>query len=161
MIQKILLTLVVSFCILSLQAQSDDHEHEEHAGVHDHHHEIGISNAAVYFAKEDLFSYGLHIHYLYGIAESRFGIGAGYERIFDEHGHQTIGLALSYRPGERLNLVVSPGLAIEEEGNAFALHFEMSYEYALGDIHLGPAIELALEKEDYHFSLGLHIGFGF
>jgi hypothetical protein len=158
---KILSTTSFILLAFNLHAQSAIEEHEDHDHHHHHRNEIGIANSAVYFVKEDEYSYGLHIHYLHNLPESKFSLGAGYERIFDEHKHQTIGLVLGYRPVERLNVNLGPGLAFEGIESAFALHLEMSYEYEIGDIHLGPVIELALEKEDYHFSLGIHLGYGF
>lgn len=158
---KSFFTLVLILSTLGLYAQSTTDEHEDHDHHHHHRNEIGIANSVVYFVKEKEYTYGLHVHYLYNLSESRFSLGAGYERIFDEHKHQTIGIMVGYRPMERLNLILAPGLAFEGNESAFALHLEMTYEYSIGDIHIGPAIELALEKEDYHFSLGIHIGYGF
>ena len=43
----------------------------------------------------------------------------------------------------------------------FALHLEASYEWEIGDVHLGPVVEYAYDEEDAHISLGLHIGIGF
>ena len=161
---KLFFSVILFFSAISMHAQTaiEEHaDHEDHDHHHDHRNELGIANSAVYFVKEDEYSYGLHIHYLYNLPESRFGLGVGYERIFDEHKHQTVGLVMAYRPAKRINLILGPGLAFEGNESAFALHMEMSYEYEIGDIHLGPVIEVALEKEDYHFSLGIHVGYGF
>lgn len=43
----------------------------------------------------------------------------------------------------------------------FALHLEASYEFEIGDLHIGPVIEYAYDTEDQHLSLGLHVGIGF
>lgn len=137
---------------------------KEHEHTHEHHrNEIGIANSPVYFLKEKSFSYGLHIHYVYNIQRSKFGVGLGYERIFDEHQHNTIGIVGTYRPTERLCLNVSPGLTFEANSTSplFALHLESSYEFEIGNFHIGPAFEFAYDPEDYHLSLGLHIGYGF
>jgi hypothetical protein len=136
----------------------------EHSGIHDHHkNEFGIANAPVYFIKEKVFAYGLHIHYLRNIPKSKFGIGLGYERIFDAHKHNTLGLVATYRPMDRLSINLSPGLTFEEEiSNAnFALHIETAYEFEINDFHIGPVFEFAYDPEDIHISLGLHIGIGF
>ena len=163
MMTRTLLWLLLCFISVLANAQAsrvdEDHDHDHH----DHHgHEIGIATSGVYFLKEKEFSLGLHIHYLYSIDESRFGLGAGYERIFDEHKHNTIGISWAYRPVDRLNLILSPGLTFEDNSDAaFALHFEITYEYPIGNLHIGPALEMAYDPEDYHISLGLHIGYGF
>jgi hypothetical protein len=167
------MTLRLLFCIplLILSSQivaqedhiemSDDNGHESH---HHHHNEIGIANALVYFVKEEAFSYGLHLHYIHTVGESKFGFGAGYERIFDEHGHNTFGLIASYRPVDPLTFILSPGITIEDENPGevnFALHVETAYEFQLDNIHLGPVLEFAYDPEDFHISLGIHIGYGF
>ena len=88
------LICVLTFFLSDIQAQDTDHD------LHHHHHknEIGIANAPVYFVKEKAVSYGLHLHYVHTIANSRFGLGVGYERIFDEHRHNTIGLVANLEP---------------------------------------------------------------
>lgn len=146
------------------QADTTTHNHDK--GHHHCHHknEIGIANAPVFFVEEKTFSYGLHLHYIRNIRESKFGLGAGFERIFDEHGHNTFGLVASYRPVDKLSLILSPGVTLEDahpdEPN-FALHVEAAYEFEIKNIHLGPAFELSYDSEDIHISLGLHIGYGF
>ena len=34
-------------------------------------------------------------------------------------------------------------------------------EFEFNNFHIGPVLEFAYDPEDYHISLGLHIGFGF
>lgn len=144
--------------------QTNAQEHHENHN-HDHHkNEIGIANAPVFFVKEKQISYGLHLHYIRNIKDSKFGIGAGFERIFDNHGHSTLGLVTSYRPIDRLSLNLSPGVTIEDSNPQkllFAFHIESTYEFEFNNIHLGPAVELAYDPEDWHISIGLHIGYGF
>ena len=138
-------------------SQEDDHDCN-----HEHHkNEIGVANSPVYFIKEKEISYGLHIHYVRNI--SKFGLGLGYERIFDEHKHSTYGIVLMYRPIERLSFNFSPGVSFEAESTSgiFAFHIESAYEFEINDFHIGPAFEFAYDAEDMHISLGLHIGYGF
>jgi hypothetical protein len=113
--------------------------------------------------REKELSYGLHIHYVRNIKSSRFGIGASYERIFDEHGHNTIGIIGAYRPIGGFVLIEAPGITFEYATSElhFALHLEVSYEFEVGDFHIGPVFEVAYDPEDYHISLGLHVGYGF
>ena len=148
------------FLILSGVVMAQEHEHE-----HDHHrNEIGIGNSPVYFVKEEILAYGLHMHYIYNIPESKFGVGLGYERIFDEHRHNTIGLVGNFRPVDRVSLSLSPGLSFEGSASSeahFALHFETAYEFEVKNFHLGPVFEVAYDKEDVHISLGVHVGIGF
>ncbi len=93
-----------------------------------------------------------------------FGIGLGYERIFDEHKHNTFGVVASYRPIDPLSLNLSPGVTYEGSESDhldFALHVEATYEFEISNVHIGPVFEFAYDPEDYHLSLGLHIGYGF
>ncbi len=126
--------------------------------------EIGISNSPVYFIKEKAFSYGLHVHYLHNISNSAFGLGVGFERIFDKHKHNTFGLVASYPPIDKFTVNVSPGIIFEDKNFSslsFALHLETTYEFEIKNFHVGPAFEFAYDPEDFHISLGLHCGFGF
>lgn len=160
---KLTLTFLSAIFSLNILAQTSEHL-DEHLDNHDHHkNEIGVANSPVYFIKEKIFSYGLHLHYVRKISKSKFGLGLGYERIFDEHKHNTFGLVATYRPIEKLSLNVSPGLTFENNSpNAnFALHLETSYEFEIKNFHIGPAFEVAYDPEDFHISLGLHIGYGF
>lgn len=159
--------LLTTFTILSftINTFSQVEKHSDEKGEHHVHHknEIGIANSPVYFVKEKVFSYSLHIHYIRYISDSKFGIGLSYERIFDEHKHSTYGIVGTYSPIERLSFNISPGLTFEADNpdGSFALHLECSYEFEFHDFHLGPALEVAYDPEDYHISLGLHIGYGF
>ena len=117
----ICLMLVFGF---TAQAQKVEEDHHD-----EHQHEIGVANAPVYFMKEESFSYGLHVHYIYSISDTKFGLGLGYERIFDEHKHNTIGLVACYRPIDPLSFNISPGVTYEgkkQKEMNFALHIETS-----------------------------------
>jgi len=144
----------------SLFAQSPD----SHVNSDDHKNELGIANSPIYIIKEKEFAYGLHAHYIRSLKETRFGIGVGYERIFDEHKHNSIGVILSYAPIEHLALSLSPGIIFNDNNASdlhFGLHLETLYEFEIGIIHIGPVAEFAYSADDYHVSLGVHVGFGF
>jgi len=69
--------------------------------------------------KEKECAYGLHIHYVYNL--SQFGFGLGYERIFDEHRHNSIGFVWNYRPVDELSLNISPGVSFEDKSEGLNL----------------------------------------
>lgn len=163
MILKYTLTTLLALLVINLSAQDMDHsDHDSHEQGHAKN-EIGLANSAVYFVKEKGYAYGLHLHYLRRIPKSPFGLGLGYERIFDEHKHNTIGVVMAWWPMESLNLNISPGLTFEDEHPEakFAFHLEAAYGFEIRRIHLGPVIEFAYDPEDYHVSLGLHLGIDF
>lgn len=125
--------------------------------------EIGIANSPVYMVDEDAIRYGLHIHYIRSLFE-HFGLGLGYEKIFDPHNHQTIGVVLQFKPIHPLTFNIAPGFLIE--GNdwsalSFSVHTEASWEFELGYFHLGPLVEVAYGIDDLHLSVGLHTGIPF
>jgi len=154
---KLLLSLPLFLSTLFCIAQ-ETHEHNQET------HEIGFSVGPVYFTNEKAFSVGTHLHYVYYFPHTKFGIGAGYERIFDEHKHNFIGFEINYNPVHRITLNLSPGVAFEGEHKdekEFAFHFETVYEFEFDAVHIGPFLELAYHPDDFHISLGVHIGFGF
>jgi len=162
-----LLSLILLFTIPVLAQEHDDHHHDEHSHhqihEHKHVHEIGVSVAPIYFIRAEELSIATHIHYVYNFPQTKFGIGLGYERVFDEHKHNFVGVELNYRPVHRLTLNLSPGVAFEgdhTDHKEFALHFETVYEFEFGVFHLGPMLEMAYHPEDVHISLGIHIGLG-
>jgi len=160
---KYILTLALMLSLMSLIAQkSKDIGEQDH---HEHHkNEIGTAISPVYIVNEKELSYGLHIHYIHKISETKFGLGIGYERVFDEHKHNTIGIVGTYRLIEELSLNLSPGITFEDSDASnlnFALHIESTYEFEISNFHIGPLLEFAYTPEHYHISLGLHIGYGF
>jgi len=156
---KTLYIIILLAFTQTLAAQGTD------SSIHsdNHENEIGIANSTVYLLKEKEFAYGLHAHYIRDLKETKFGIGIGYERIFDEHKHNTIGIILSYAPPGHFDLSLSPGITFDDNDAKlnFGIHLETLYEFEIGIFHIGPVAEFAYAVEDYHVSLGLHFGFGF
>lgn len=139
-----------------------DNEHKHSHAIHKN--EIGVANSPVYLINEKVFSYGLHFHYIRNIKKSAFGLGLGYERIFDEHNHNTFGLVIRYIPVDKLSLIVAPGILYEDRHfnkPEFAIHLESVYEFEIKNIGIGPVVEFAYATDDLHISLGLHLGFVF
>ena len=155
--------LFISIISFAQEHEHDHNEHHDHEEEHRHVHEIGISAGPVYFFNAGEFSFASHFHYVYNFPDSKFGLGIGYERIFDEHQHNFVGLEFNYRVIHPLTLSLSPGVVWEgaEHGEAgFGLHGEAVYEFELGAFHIGPMIEVAWHPEDWHISAGIHVGLG-
>ena len=158
---------ILSFLVFTqvLWSQSHDTHAQHHTDDHAHpRNEIGVAISSGYCVGEKEFAPGLHLHYIRELEESKFGLGLGYERIFNEHKHNTIGIAGSYRPIHPLAIILSPGIAFEGGDHSdihFAMHVEVAYEFEVGKLHIGPIFDFAYDPEDYHLSLGLHIGYGF
>lgn len=155
---KTLLVFLFGVFAANINAQEEHHNHDHHK------YELGLANTSVYFVKEKEIAYGLHLHLIRNIKHSKFGFGIGYERIFDKHKHNTLGVIASYNPFGGLHISLSPGATFEDhEPSAikFAFHAETVYGFNVGNFHLGPLFELAYDQEDYHISLGLHLGYGF
>ena len=160
---RILLYLSIVLLCIPVFVQAQDHTHVDHNHTH-YRSEVAISNNLVFLGTDKEFSYGIHLHFLRNIGESKFGYGLGYERIFDEHGHNTIGIAGSYRPFHELVLMVSPGITFEDLGDKqfdFSIHLEAGYEFEIKHLHFGPVVGLAFIPGDYHVSVGIHLGYGF
>lgn len=161
---KSLLTLFGLLFAFSLFASQNDAERADSTHHPDHpKNEIAISNSPVYFIKEKIFAYGMHLHYTRAIAETNYGLGLCYERTFGSHGHNTAGVVAAWMPVHQLDISLSPSLSFEDDHPKaqFALHFDSSYDFEVGLFHVGPAFELAYDPEDWHVSLGLHIGYAF
>jgi len=167
LIIKIFALALFLFNFQTIKAQDHLENHEvddsDHNHEHSHKHEFGVSVSPVYFIKEKELSTAVHLHYTHNVAESRFGVGLAYEHIFDEHKHNFFGIEGSFRPVHPWSLSVTPGITYEGKDfdeKQFALHFETAYEFEISHFHLGPAFEFAYHSEDFHLSLGVHIGFG-
>ncbi len=156
----IFLIPIISFNILA-QSSNDTlkntHRHEKSRN------EIAIATSVPYFVNEDKVSYSIHVHYIYNIPHTKFGIGLAYEAILLDPKHNTFGIVTSYKPTEHLNLAFSPGISFESNDATpfLSLHTEIAYGFEVGIFHIGPVLEFAYDPNDYHISLGLHVGFDF
>ena len=162
-ITKILLVILFGILTGNIYSQEEHHDNDHHKHHH-HKYDLGVGNSLVYFPNEKETAYGLHLHLVRNIAHSKFGFGIAYERIFDQHKHNTIGLLASYNPVGGLHIDLSPGVTFEDHEPSelrFAFHAETAYNFDLGNFHLGPMLGFAFDPEDYHIGLGLHVGYGF
>ena len=156
-LSSILLIFALLFATKANAGDHDEHHHgHEHGSL-----EAGLSNTLVYSLSEQHFAYGLHVHSIYTFAESSFALGLGYELVAGEHIHHTVGPVLCYRPTDPLNLCVAPGATFGEDEIFFTAHTEITYEFNIYGLHLGPTMGFAYSEEDMHLSLGLHTGIVF
>jgi hypothetical protein len=157
---QILFVLGVLLISGSLSAQEDNHEHDHKAN------EISIALGVVPLLNENDIAAGLHVHYVRGVAvHNKLGLGVSFETILDEHRHYTYSAVIQYRVFKGLILGYSPGLMLSNEGMEqellFVQHLETTYEFELNKFHLGPILELGLEKEALHLLMGIHFGIDF
>ncbi|MCH8905259.1 MAG: hypothetical protein IIA45_15280 [Bacteroidetes bacterium] len=162
-----LLTLFTFFVIIlvSVYVQAQD-AHDEEGDHHHHKNELSIAAGIVPLVAEDKLTVGFHLHYIRGIGEAhRIGIGVGLETILDEHKHYTISAVLHYRLYKGLIVSAAPGLLILKQNSTneyqFAQHIELAYEFEVGEFHIGPVVELGLEKAGVHYMGGIHLGIDF
>jgi len=152
----------ITASLISISGFSQDHEHKHHHPVN----EVGIALGAFFLDQEDEVRMGMHLHYIRAVAlNQKFGIGAGFETIFDEHQHYTVSLVFQYRIIGGWTVAYAPGILwVKEEGEfetQFAQHIETAYEFELGKFHIGPMAEVGFEKHGTHYMLGVHLGIGF
>lgn len=155
--------IFLSFLFLlpaSIFANTDNKEQK----YHNHHsNEIGIANSLLYIPSEKEFAYGIHTHYIRYIAHTKFGYGVGYERIFGEHKHNTVGIIGSYNPFSDFYFSAIPGITFDDKVNRLdlALHLEILYEFGFNDFHIGPTLGCSFNPVDNHISFGIHIAYAF
>ncbi len=161
---RILLFLFLSLSAVPLFAQ---HNHQ-HTEGHQHAHgewELGGAIGVVPLLDEGEIAPGLHLHLLQqNKMIPKLMVGVGFEAVMDEHTHLTAGLVFNYNIYKGLYAAVSPGLLwINHDGweSAYVTHFELSYEFEVGKLHIGPIVEYSYASLDKHVMLGVHVGVGF
>ncbi len=157
---KHLFTFALLLCSLASYSQNGS---ELNLLEEEHHNHFGIATGPVYIINENEIAPGLHFHYmrLIEVGNAHFGIGLGLEGIFDEHRHYATSINFSYLPIHALTLTIAPGIQFAPESEDFTMHFEVVYEFEIGELHIGPVAEYAWSPNDAHAMIGLHIGFGF
>jgi hypothetical protein len=157
--------ILAMLIVLSFVVYSQEHDHKRES---EHLHpevEIGVSNGIVYNFTEKEAAYGIHVHVVKTINKSdKFGLGFGYEAIFDDHRHNAVSFIIAYRPVDQFSFNFSPGiswLSTENDSAKPSLHLEALYEWELGIFHVGPLVGVASNFEDFHGSVGLHLAIGF
>ena len=163
MFRKMVGVFLLSFLLWQNGILAQHQEHSDHLHAHPEN-EIGLGNYLSYLAGEQEFAFGLHVHYLRSLGDSRFGAGIGFEQLFSEHRHQSLTIIGTYSITSPLMLSLAPGILFgnpEHPANRFVLHTELIYEFHIGNFHLGPALEFATTFDEYHIGLGLHVALAF
>lgn len=160
--------LVALACLSTLTVApppADAGEGHSHPHGHDHRFELALAAGLVYVPREQDLAASGHVHVAVAIPGTIAALGLGYERLFDEHAHNTIAVVLHCRVTERFNLTIAPGLTFEDDAPgdlAFSIHIEPSYEILVWEhLHLGPSLGVAAEAGGLHVSAGVHAGVGF
>lgn len=128
-------------------------------------HEIGAGMYPYKGTESDSYFVGFHVHYLYNYRMGKFGVGVGYEKLFDNLDHQSAMAMLAYRPFRHMTAILGPGItSFQVSGEQlynFSTHLELIYEWAWRNVHFGPSIEYTYDPDFSHYSIGLHVGLGF
>jgi hypothetical protein len=138
-------------------------EPAEHEHAHSADFEASLSPGVAFLTSESEFAFAMHLHLLHALGGSAWAAGVGFERIFDEHAHNALGALVEYRPFDAWAVAIGPGVAFSDDWDHVdpTLHLETVYEWFVGDMHLGPGLEVAVEPHEVHLSLGLHFAIGF
>ena len=158
------LSILLTFIAFSVSGQ---HNEEDHHHLHDSHkYHLGFGIAGTYLTGEAGLAPGFHIHFIRQLGEEKhWGIGLGYEAIIEENLHSSLNLLANYHPFDFLSFIAGPGLVFgNHDGETEilpAFHTEAVFEFNLGGIHIGPMLGFGIDREESHFSLGVHVGFGF
>ncbi|MBN2001149.1 hypothetical protein JW935_26640 [candidate division KSB1 bacterium] len=144
----------VAFC----QLHSHHHHHEGHK------YEVGLSIGAAHLDREGETVPSTHIHAMRRIGE-KTALGLGAEYFFTEHTHYSLLGTISYNPCLAFILDISPGILFSGHDGAqethFVTHIELTYEFDLGVIGIGPVVGVGFSKEDRHYLAGFHLAKGF
>ncbi len=157
----IIISFLVFSCCHGFAQEGATSDHFDHN--HEHSHEISLAVGIVPLPAENQTTVGFHLHYIRGIGESkRFGMGLALETILDEHKHYTASVVAQYRIYKGLSLAYAPGaLFLAGKGIKsvqLANHIEVTYEFELGNFHIGPVAEIGIEKSGTHYMGGVHFG---
>jgi hypothetical protein len=163
MTRTILFSIFLLFSVCVSAQKNHNHEDHVHADLHKYH--IGVGGTATYLKGESGFAPGAHLHFIRQFGhQNRWGLGLGYEAIFDEHKHSGVNLLLNYHLLEHLSVNIGPGILFSEHDGENerkpAFHTEAVYEFNVGKFHIGPMAGFGLDKEETHFSVGVHVGIG-
>jgi hypothetical protein len=162
--KSLILFIVLNLIFLSVSGQHDEHEHQHLHDFHKYHLGFGVAGAHV--LSTNGISPGFHLHLLRQLGDERnWGIGLGYEAIVEENLHNGINLLANWHPVDFLSLNAGPGFTFGNHDEKIevspAFHTEVVFEFNVGNIHIGPMAGFGIDKEESHFSLGVHVGFGF
>ena len=157
--------LLLLFCIPSFCFSQHNHDEENHSHTaHSHNNEFAIGIGIIPKHENSI---GFHSHYIKGIGlKNKIGAGISFETILDDHAHHSLSLIGLYRFDFGFTIAYAAGIlrVAENEGDSelqFAQHLEFAYEIPIGELHIGPQIDVGIEEEGIHYMFGLHMGIDF
>ncbi len=180
MIKKLMLASII-VCAPSV-THAQEHDHKEHSHE-DKLMELGVSIGPSYVLDRG-FALSVHSHLVWFIPHTPVGLGVGYERLFgfghdhgaedhgedhgaearEQHNHNTISFVSQMWVTHGWSFVLAPGITFDDNADELSasMHVETVYEFELTDnIHLGPAFEIAFDKDEIHMTPALHGGLTF
>jgi hypothetical protein len=154
----------LNFLVISVAGQVSELDHDDMHDVHKYH--LGVGIAGTYLNGEQLLAPGIDLHILRQLGHKQnWGLGLGYEIVIKENIHNNISLMGNVHPVKYLAINAGPGFTFgKHDGETEfspALHTEVVFEFDINKIHLGPVAGFGIDKEEWHYSLGVHVGYGF
>ncbi len=164
------IAIVCMFRTAILPAQEHhDHEHQRN--------EIGFSGGAIYTFDHKTWGGGVHLHYFRTLGvHSKWSLGGGFEQVWIEGNHFTLGAGVKYQVIDRLSIGILPGVTFfkhdehdstdehDDSGyhSRFSAHLEVVYDlFHWEKLHMGPTIDYSWAKNDSHIMVGIHAAFCF
>ncbi len=164
------ITLLSGLTLLTSGASAQKHDGDHESGevhIHDaHNYHLGIGISGAYLTGEQMVAPGIDIHFLRQLGvERNWGIGIGYEVLLKDEIHNNITFMANIHTAKFLSINAGPGFNFgKHEGETEytpALHAEAVFEFDVKKVHIGPVVGFGLDKDEAHFSLGVHLGYGF
>ena len=182
MFQALFSFFIFVLLLLPIECRSEDLDTHHHYNHHSDSFEFGFSLEYTYLDEESEEHddgenheshdgsesvMGLHAHVIRGLPgegiQKYFGIGLGGEVLFTEDPHYGLMGSLAIYPWHEWVIMVSPGVEFAKHESSyeseFAMHYELSYGFEVGDYHIGPVVGFAHTQDAEHYSAGIHFGF--
>lgn len=168
--------LVMGLALLVSPAfAEEDHEAGEAHGEHEFHRHhvsvfLGITEGEVEgtaggttetASTVDAEALTVGLEYVYRLSR-RWGVGALADYAGEDLDTLVVGIPVVLHAGERLKLLVAPGIEDKDEGSSeFLVRVGAMYEFEVGGFSIAPTLDLDFVGSEQTFAYGLNFGKGF